>query len=143
MRRTTIVLGATLFLLTLAATAQESRSEISLQGTGFFTSGSSANGTSYSATETGGFLTAYRYHFNHWMSAEAAYGYNRDSQNYLFSQSVHDSVQHPPDDGKSCPQSSVSRQFEVQSLCTGRRRSVGVQSDVDSIQFFIGSAGAS
>ena len=87
MRRTTIVLGAILFLLTLAATAQESRSEISLQGTGFFTSGSSANGTTYSATETGGFLTAYRYHFNHWMSAEAAYGYNRDSQNYLFSSS--------------------------------------------------------
>ena len=87
MRRTTIVLGAILFLLTLAATAQESRSEISLQGTGFFTTGSSANGTTYSATETGGFLTAYRYHFNHWMSAEAAYGYNRDSQNYLFSSS--------------------------------------------------------
>ena len=71
MRRTTIVLGSILFLLTLAATAQESRSEISLQGTGFFTKGSSGSGTSYSATETGGFLTTYRYHFNHWMSAEA------------------------------------------------------------------------
>jgi opacity protein-like surface antigen len=87
MRRITIVLGSIYFLLTLAATAQESRQEISLQGTGFFTKSASGSGTSYSATETGGFLTTYRYHFNHRMSAEAAYGYSRDSQNYLFSSS--------------------------------------------------------
>lgn len=83
MRRTMIVFGSIIFLLTLAATAQEDRSEISLQGTGFFTKSSSGNGTAYSTTQTRGFLTTYRYHLNHWISAEAAYGYDLNSQKYL------------------------------------------------------------
>jgi outer membrane beta-barrel protein len=87
MRQTTTILCATLFLLTLAATAQENRSEISLQGTGFFTKSSSGDSTVYSATETGGFLSTYRYHLNHRLSVEAAYGYDLNTQKYLFSSS--------------------------------------------------------
>jgi len=71
--------------MALAATAQENRSESSVQGTGFFTSGSSGNGTAYKTTETGGFLGTYRYHLNRWVSAEAAYGYDLNSQKYLLS----------------------------------------------------------
>jgi opacity protein-like surface antigen len=82
MRRMCILLGS-LVLLTLAATAQENRSEISLQGAGFFTRSTSGNGTAYSTTETGGFLSTYRYHLNHWAAAEAAYGYDSNSQKYL------------------------------------------------------------
>ena len=37
MRRTAIMIAGFVILLTLGALAQESRSEISLQGTGFFT----------------------------------------------------------------------------------------------------------
>ena len=74
MRRTTLFLGSMVFLLALVATAQENRSEVSLQGAGFFTKSASGNGTAYSTTETGGFLSTYRYHLNRWMSAEAAYG---------------------------------------------------------------------
>ncbi len=85
MRRNTIFLGSIVFLMALAATAQENRSEISVQGTGFFTSGSSGNGTAYKTTETGGFLGTYRYHLNRWVSAEAAYGYDLNSQKYLLS----------------------------------------------------------
>jgi outer membrane immunogenic protein len=81
MRRMCILLGS-LVLLTLSATAQENRSEISLQGAGFFTRSSSGNVTAYSTTETGGFLTTYRYHLNHWAAAEAAYGYDSNSQKY-------------------------------------------------------------
>ena len=88
MRRTGIFLGSIIFLLTLAATAQENRSEISLQGTGFFTQGTSGNGSAYSATRTGGFLGTYRYHLNHWISAEGAYGYEANSQKYLLSSSA-------------------------------------------------------
>ena len=69
-------------LLSLAAAAQESRSEISLQGTGFFTRGTTGNGTEYSSTESGGFLGTYRYHLNRWISAEAAYGYDVNTQRY-------------------------------------------------------------
>jgi opacity protein-like surface antigen len=79
----TVVLGSMVFLVTLAAMAQENRSEISVQGTGFFTQSPSGNGTEYSTTETGGFLTTYRYHLNRWMSAEGAYGYDINSQKYL------------------------------------------------------------
>ena len=83
--RTAIFAGSIFFMMTVAAVAQENRSEISVQGTGFFTQGSSGNGTAYSTTETGGFLGTYRYHLNHWVSAEAAYGYDLNSQKYLLS----------------------------------------------------------
>ena len=85
MKRVSIFLGSMIFLLTLAATAQENRSEISVQGTGFFTRDASGNGTSYSTTESAGFLGTYRYHLNHWLSAEGAYGYDSNTQKYLFS----------------------------------------------------------
>jgi opacity protein-like surface antigen len=63
------------------AMAQEGRwQEISVQGTGFFTKDSSGNGINQHATDTGGFLLSYRYHFNHWLAADASYGYARNTQ---------------------------------------------------------------
>jgi outer membrane immunogenic protein len=85
MRRISIFLGSMVLLLTLAAAAQENRSDISVQGTGLFTQNSSGNGTTHSATETGGLLATYRYHLNHWISVEGAYGYDLNSQKYLSS----------------------------------------------------------
>jgi opacity protein-like surface antigen len=83
MRRTAIMFAAFIILLSLGATAQENRSEISVQGTGFFTQDSNGQGISRTTTETGGFLVGYRYHFNHWLSGEANYGYDRDTQRYF------------------------------------------------------------
>jgi len=83
MRRTAIMLGGFVILLTLGVMAQESRSEISVQGTGFFTKDSNGQGVSRTSTDTGGVLVGYRYHFNRWLSAEANYGYNRDTQKYF------------------------------------------------------------
>jgi opacity protein-like surface antigen len=61
--------------------AQEGRwQEISVQGTGFFTKDSSGNGINQHATDTGGFLLSYRYHFNRWLAADATYGYARNTQ---------------------------------------------------------------
>ena len=88
MKRTIIFLVGIVFLLALAATAQESRSEVSVQGTGFFTQGSSGNGTNYSATESGGVLATYRYRLNRLLSAEGVYGYTLDSQKYMSSASA-------------------------------------------------------
>jgi len=68
--------------MSLGTTAQENRSEISLQGGGIFPEGTTGNGTSYSATNSGGVLGTYRYHLNHWISLEGAYGYNMNSQKY-------------------------------------------------------------
>ena len=81
----TIIVSFVVVLLATLAVAQENRSEISVQGTGFFTQSASGNGTAYSTTQTGGFLSTYRYHLNHWISAEGAYGYDLNSQKYLLS----------------------------------------------------------
>jgi outer membrane immunogenic protein len=68
--------------LSLGAFAQEDRSEISLQGTGFYTKQSTGNGITQRPTDTGGFLVGYRYHFNRWLAAEANYGFDRNTQQY-------------------------------------------------------------
>lgn len=84
MRKAVLLTVGVVSLLSMLAAAQENRSEVSLQGTGFFTSSVNGSGNSYSATETGGILGTYRYHINHRISAEAAYGYDGNSQKYLF-----------------------------------------------------------
>ena len=70
-------------LQSVTAMAQESRSEISVQGTGFFTKDSEGNGIQDHATNTGGFLIGYRYNINRWLAAETNYGYDRNTQNYF------------------------------------------------------------
>ena len=70
-----------LLLVPRATWAQEGpRHEVSLQGTGFFTKDSQGRGITQHATDTGGFLAGYRYHFNGWLAAEANYGYVRNTQ---------------------------------------------------------------
>ena len=83
MRRTAIMLAGFVVLLTLGATAQESRSDISLQGTGFFTRDTNGQGISRTTSDTGGFMVGYRYHFNRWLSAEGNYGFDRNTQKYF------------------------------------------------------------
>ena len=83
MRRTAIMLSGFVIFLTLGAGAQESRSEISVQGTGFFTQDTNGQGTSRTTTNAGGFLVGYRYHISRWLAAEANYGFDRDTQRYF------------------------------------------------------------
>lgn len=82
MRRIGIMLSV-VFLLALGASAQESRSEISVQGSGFFTKDTTGQGTTERSTNTGGFLVGYRYNLKRWLAAEAVYGYDRNSQHYF------------------------------------------------------------
>jgi opacity protein-like surface antigen len=74
-------------LFSLGAVAQEVRSEVSVQGTGFFTKDASGNGIQDKATETGGLLIGYRYNITRWLAAEANYGYDRNTQSYIGSTS--------------------------------------------------------
>ena len=69
-KRAVVVVGI-LAILSITAVAQENRSEISIQGTAFFTKDTAGNGTFERANETGGFLVGYRYNFNRWLGAEA------------------------------------------------------------------------
>jgi opacity protein-like surface antigen len=77
------VIIAAVVMSAVGAVAQESRSEISLQGTGFFTRDSTGNGNLQRSTETGGFMVGYRYHINRWLSAEGNYGFDRNTQEYF------------------------------------------------------------
>ena len=54
MRKGVVIALAFIFLLAITASPQESRSEVSAQGTGFFTKDSSGQGVSRTATNTGG-----------------------------------------------------------------------------------------
>jgi outer membrane immunogenic protein len=82
MKRAVGVVGVLAFV-SMTALAQEIRSEISIQGTGFFTKDTQGNGVLDRATNTGGFLIGYRYNFNRWLAAEADYGYDRNTQMYF------------------------------------------------------------
>ena len=83
MRKAAIMIANFALLLGASAVAQESRSEISLQGTGFFTKDTSGQGVTERSTNTGGFLVGYRYSLTLWLAAEAVYGYDRNSQHYF------------------------------------------------------------
>jgi outer membrane immunogenic protein len=82
MWRTAILSVITGALLMVTAMAQEQRSEISLQGTGFYTKDSNGQGIRQQATDTGGFLLGYRYHLNRWLAAETTYGFVRNTQTF-------------------------------------------------------------
>ena len=79
-RKLLVTVFLTILLSASAAMAQEERHEIGVQGTGFFTRNSSGNGINQHATDTGGFVLSYRYHFNRWLAADASYGYDRNTQ---------------------------------------------------------------
>jgi len=83
MRRIAIMLAGLVILSSLAAPAQESRSEISLEGTGFFTKDTGGQGVSRTTTDTGGFQVGYRYNINRWLAAEGNYGFDRNTQKYF------------------------------------------------------------
>jgi opacity protein-like surface antigen len=78
-KRAAVVVGILAFV-SITAVAQENRSEISIQGTGFFTKDTAGKGVFQHADDTGGFLLGYRYNFNRWLAAEANYGYDRNTQ---------------------------------------------------------------
>src|SRR5215470_18548576 len=74
---------ASVLLFSTSAVSQEIRNEISVQGTGFFTKEASGNGISRTTTNAGGLLVGYRYHLNRWLSAEANYGFDRNTQKFF------------------------------------------------------------
>src|SRR5215471_12166438 len=85
MRNIAVMVASVALLLGLSAAAQESRSEISVQGTGFFTKDTTGQGTTNRSTNSGGVLVGYRYNFNRWLAGEAVYGYNRNTQQFFTS----------------------------------------------------------
>jgi outer membrane immunogenic protein len=83
MKRAALAFVGCVVLLSMTMAAQETRSELSVQGTGFFTKDTSGNGIKRDTTKTGGLLVGYRYQITRWLAAEANYGYDRNTQAYF------------------------------------------------------------
>ena len=69
-----------MFLVSMTAVAQETRHEITVQGTGLFTKNSNGNGIENQATDADGFLVGHRYNINRRLSIDGGYGYARNTQ---------------------------------------------------------------
>ena len=86
MQRLAIAVASFALLFSAAvATAQEGRGEVSAQLTGQFTRDSKGFGYTQSATNSAGLLVGYRHKIFRWISAEADYGYTRNTQRYFLS----------------------------------------------------------
>jgi outer membrane immunogenic protein len=79
---TGVVFGMLLFT-SVARADEDSKQEVHAQGIGFYTKTSTSTGRRQGATDAGGFLVGYRYHFNRWLAADASYGRVRDTQRTL------------------------------------------------------------
>jgi opacity protein-like surface antigen len=82
-KRSVLMFAGFILALSMVAVAQEQRSELSIEGTGFFTKDSAGNGVRDRATNTGGFLIGYRRNIKWWLAAEANYGYDHNTQMYF------------------------------------------------------------
>ena len=69
-------------LLSTGVIAQEIRSEVSVQATGFFTKDMSGHGIRQSSSDSGGVIAGYRYHINRWLAADGNYGWSHIRQTF-------------------------------------------------------------
>lgn len=76
-------------LLALAAAScwaqEESRHEVTVQGSGIFGKTTTGSGVQNKPTNTGGFMAGYRFNINKWLSAEGDYDFSSNSQKYVTS----------------------------------------------------------
>jgi opacity protein-like surface antigen len=70
---------ATLLLTSMAMAQEIRRSEVSAQGTGFFTKDTDGNGIDQDTTKTAGVLAGYRFFFNRYIGADGSYGWARNT----------------------------------------------------------------
>lgn len=83
--RKKLFLSAAAIILSAAAmaSAQDFRSEVSIQGTANLTKNSDNIDIPHRATQSGGFLAGYRFHMSRWFAVQGDYGYTRNTQKYF------------------------------------------------------------
>jgi hypothetical protein len=81
-----LTLFAASVIVGLPAYSQEGyRSEVTVQGMGSFVKDTTQSGVHQSTTNSGGFLTGYRFNFTEHLGAEINYGYTLNTQSYRMS----------------------------------------------------------
>lgn len=82
MKRLIVVVGL-LFAVCSFSFAQETRHEITVQGSGLFTRETNDLGITNKPTYSGGLLAGYRFNINRWLGVEGDYDYFSNSQKYI------------------------------------------------------------
>jgi opacity protein-like surface antigen len=84
MRRSTVLPTFAVIIFFMASgLAQDYRSEFSVQGTANVPKNSDNLDIPHEATDSGGFMLGYRYHFKPWFAVQGDYGYTRNTQKYF------------------------------------------------------------
>lgn len=71
-----------LIFLSIASWAQETRYELTVQGSGFFQKQTTSGGTTNEPTNSGGVMAGYRFNLKNWLAVEGDYDYFRNHQTF-------------------------------------------------------------
>src|ERR1039457_3693838 len=72
-------------ILGISSWAQETRNEVTLQGSGFFNKQTTDGGITNEPTNSGGVMAGYRFNLKNWLAVEGDYDYFRNGQKFLAS----------------------------------------------------------
>ncbi|MGC2185785.1 MAG: outer membrane beta-barrel protein [Terriglobales bacterium] len=75
-------LAVILVLFGISSWAQEVRSEVTVQGSGFFKKQTTVGGITDEATNSGGVMAGYRFNLKKWLAVEGDYDYFRNDQKF-------------------------------------------------------------
>jgi len=76
-----------LIFFAIASWAQESRNEVTVQGSGFFQKQTTSGGITNQPSNSGGVMAGYRFNLKNWLAVEGDYDYFRNHENLLSSNS--------------------------------------------------------
>ena len=74
-----------LVFFTVASWAQESRNEVTVQGSGFFQKQTTSNGITNEPSNSGGVMAGYRFNLKNWLAVEGDYDYFRNHETFQVS----------------------------------------------------------
>ena len=78
-------LAIILSFFAISSWAQETRNEVTVQGSGFFQKQTTTDGITNEATNSGGLMAGYRFNLKNWLAVEGDYDYFRNHETFLSS----------------------------------------------------------
>ncbi len=78
-------LAIMLVCLAISSWAQESRNEVTVQGSGFFQKQTTNGGVTNEASNSGGVMAGYRFNLKNWLAVEGDYDYLKNHETFLSS----------------------------------------------------------
>jgi len=76
-------LAIIIIIFRISSWAQETRHEVTVQGSGFFQKQTTDGGITNEATNSGGVMAGYRFNLKNWLAVEGDYDYFRNHESFL------------------------------------------------------------